>query len=491
MTSTEHGPVKKTLIELKGAEVAIKLQPLLKNFFWELKSKENWTIIGPNGSGKSLLAGLIAGRFKSDKCIYHVQPDKIIEISFAVVQETLDYEAWNDDSEFIEGGLDKGRSVEEFICEGGYKITDQLRQTFQLDNFLKTGLKFISNGEMRKAHILRALVREAQILILDGVYEGLDLKARTTIGELIENLPSDTSLINFVQDSEQISSASTHILCLDQCQKIISGPRERVLASREFAQLFKEPPPSLTSMPPSYTGPEAIQKGEEIIRMEDLSVIYGEKIVIDAINWSVNAGEHWCISGPNGAGKTTLLSLISADNAQAYGKKLWLFGRKRGSGESIWDIKKRIGVVTTELQLEYHQNILAEDVVVSGFFDSIGLYRQAEVSHEQIAREWMEKLGLADIAKTSFERLSYGERRSVLLARAMVKSPNILILDEPCQGLDRRNRTAILNTIEFLANNTEMTILYVSHKPEAQVGFIKHHLNFEAQETGPCKISIN
>ncbi|EDM27966.1 putative molybdenum transport ATP-binding protein modF [Lentisphaera araneosa HTCC2155] len=483
--------IKSCLIKLENAQLVLRQKRLLENFSWELKTHEHWTIIGPNGSGKSLLVGLLTQRYQGKEIEFFINPEKIQEVSFSAVQESLDYEAWNDDSEFIEGGFDKGRSVKEFICEDRYELDQDLITQFKLDNFLETGIKFISNGEMRKAHILRALVRNPQILILDGIFEGLDKKAKVQIGAIINALPGSTQIINCVQDSDQIPEKCTHLLCLDKCQIMSSGPRSRVESSREFERLFKEPPPIPTTLPDSYTSPEIIEKGTEIIRMKDLSVVYGEKTVINQLTWSVNAGEHWCISGPNGAGKTTLLSLISADNPQGYGKDFYLFGRKRGSGESIWDIKKRIGIVTTELQLEYHQNIFALDVVVSGFFDSIGLYREADASHLQIARDWMQTLGLKDLEDISFENLSYGERRSVLLARAMVKSPNILILDEPCQGLDKRNRTALMNTVSFLAKETDMTILYVSHKAEAQLDFIKYHLEFVAEDGQPCSFAIS
>ncbi len=483
--------IKSCLIKLENAELQLKQQKLLENFSWELKTHENWTFIGPNGAGKSLLAGLLSQRYKGLGVQFLLDPKKIQEVSFSTVQESLDYEAWNDDSEFIEGGFDKGRSVKEFICEGGYTIAEHLILQFNLQKFLNTGIKFISNGEMRKAHILRALVRDPQILILDGIYEGLDKQSKAQISQIIEELSQSIQIINCVQDSEQIPDSCTHLLCLDQCKVIQFGPRSRVQSSREFERLFKEPPPIPQQLPASYSCSEIIEKGSEIIRMRDLSVKYGDKVVIDQLTWSVKAGEHWCISGPNGAGKTTLLSLISADNPQGYGKDFYLFGRKRGSGESIWDIKKRIGIVTTELQLEYHQNIVALDVVVSGFFDSIGLYREADASHIQIARDWLKTLGLSQLESISFEKLSYGERRSVLLARAMVKSPNILILDEPCQGLDKRNRTALMNTVSFLAKETDMTILYVSHKAEAQLDFIKSHLEFIPEDNPACSFSIS
>ena len=160
------------------------------------------------------------------------------------------------------------------------------------------------------------------------------------------------------------------------------------------------------------------------------------------------------ILGPNGSGKTTLLNLITADNPQAYANRIYLFGRRRGSGESIWDIKQRIGIVSSEFQIRYRKPITAFEVVLSGFFDSVGLYRHASAGQKQMAEQWMAVLGIAHKSDKIFNQLSYGEQRMVLLARAMVKMPLMLILDEPCQGLDRTNRHRILEAIDIIGRRS-------------------------------------
>ena len=486
-TITDKSPlVKHSLIELKSAQIKINEHILIRDFFWEIKSQENWNVIGPNGSGKSLLAGLLSGRYQSPvgTLQFHnsLKAAQIAIISFASVQESLDREAWDDDSEFNEGGVDHGTSVRDFILQDGEleHIPDHLINSLKLEKFLNTGIKYISNGEMRKAHIVRALLNKPRFILFDAVYEGLDVNSKQALTELIEQIEvqSDIQVIHFIQNRDDISPNCTHLLYLNKLKKIQCGPLTVVSESREFVKMFKEPPPSPTFLPTTYAAPPEIPLGDEIIRLDKVFVSYSDRTIIDQLSWAVHAGEHWGISGPNGAGKTTLLSLISADNPQGYGKDFWLFGRKRGTGESIWDIKKRIGLVTAELQLEYHKTIRVEDVVVSGFFDSIGLYQNAEATHYRIAHEWLQVLGIEELVKLNFESLSYGERRAVLLARALVKAPNILILDEPCQGLDERNRLTLLNTINFLAKNTPMTILYVSHKPEAQLACLTHHLQF-------------
>ena len=179
-----------------------------------------------------------------------------------------------------------------------------------------------------------------------------------------------------------------------------------------------------------------------------------------------------------------MLSLITADNPQGYGKDFYLFGKKRGSGETIWDIKKRIGIITSSLQLSYKQPLNALQVVISGFFDSIGLYQKSTPEQVQTAREWLNILEIKDIHKRYFNELSYGEQRMVLLARAMVKHPLLLILDEPCQGLDSSNRQLILNLVDFIALNSNTRVLYVSHSHDEDLQCVNRKLEFYKSDDG-------
>jgi molybdate transport system ATP-binding protein len=206
--------------------------------------------------------------------------------------------------------------------------------------------------------------------------------------------------------------------------------------------------------------------------------------VLDNLNWTVRTGENWAIVGPNGSGKTTLLSLVAGDNLQAYANSIELFGRRRGSGETIWDIKQQLGLVSSEFQIRYRKPLRAFEVVVSGFFDSVGLYRQASCRQCRIAFAWMKQLGCADRAKRFFQNLSQGEQRLVLLARAMVKSPLMLILDEPCQGLDRFARSRLLDLLDRMGRESETCLLYVTHYPAEIPACTTHVLRFEMSTTG-------
>lgn len=189
-------------------------------------------------------------------------------------------------------------------------------------------------------------------------------------------------------------------------------------------------------------------------------------------------GENWAILGPNGAGKSTLMHLINGDHQQRYANNITIFGKKKDAGISVWDIKKRIGIVSTDLMLRYQKHIQAFDVVLSGFFDSIGLYKKATKRQRDRALEWIKKLGLEGIAKRNYHELSFGQKRLILIARSVVKSPKILILDEPCHGLDIYNRKHILEMVDQIGK-TNTNLLLITHNKDEIVSSINHILELD------------
>jgi molybdate transport system ATP-binding protein len=294
-----------------------------------------------------------------------------------------------------------------------------------------------------------------------------------------------TQIILVTQRPEEVIPGITHVLLIRNGRVALAGTKEEVLtparmrriAGKGFAEMLK----SLPEIRLPLTGMEEPSRpaGEPLVEMRNIHVAFGAYVVFDNLNWTVRRGEHWAVVGPNGSGKSTLLSLITGDNLQVYANEVLLFGKRRGEGESIWDIRRRIGVVSPELQLRYRKPVPVREVVLSGFFDSIGLYRRAEPAQEAVAERWLEILGMADHAERMFTRLSYGEKRLALIARAMVKSPELLILDEPCQGLDRPNRERILALLEGIGEQTATGLIYITHHEEEMIPCIDRILRLE------------
>jgi molybdate transport system ATP-binding protein len=227
------------------------------------------------------------------------------------------------------------------------------------------------------------------------------------------------------------------------------------------------------------------------VELRQVSVRYGETVALDRVSWTMRQGEHWGLLGPNGSGKSTLLELIHGDNLQAYANEVWLFGRRRGArageaGESLWEIRDRLGFVSARQQTGYRRSLPVLEAVASGFFDSIGLYRRPSQAQLASSERWIDRLGLAEIAARPLLQLSYGQRRLVLIARAMVKEPELLILDEPCAGLDPENRRIVLGLIDRIGGQTDTSLLYVSHRQDELPRCLTHRLRLRAGRVVEC-----
>jgi molybdate transport system ATP-binding protein len=269
-------------------------------------------------------------------------------------------------------------------------------------------------------------------------------------------------------------------------QVVFQGSRETFFRTRQLEHLYPQKKQDALSLPTSANRPKSYSAAgsEVLIDMKNVTVQYDDTIALNKINWTVKAGQNWVVLGPNGSGKTTLLNLVSGDNLQGYANDIHLFGKRRGSGETIWEIKERIGVISSEFQIRYWKNVSALEVVLSGFFDSVGLFQTASSEQKKAARKWLMDFGIEKLSDQTFNRLSYGEQRMVLIARAMVKIPQILILDEPYQGLDRANRRRILAAIEIIGRHRNTNIIYVTHYPDEIPTCSTHMLQFKSSRDG-------
>ena len=346
---------------------------------------------------------------------------------------------------------------------------DRIFRLLQIELLLDKQIILLSSGELRRFQIAKMLLTAPRVLILESPFIGLDAATRDTLAALLAQLAAENTvqIILSVCSPEDIPSFITHIYTLQEKRCGPKQTRNDFLHSEPFTAQREQIIAHLRTEPPQLPAPiNPPLQCNEVVHLHHVTIQYGERKILDDVNWIVRCGEKWSLSGTNGSGKSTLLSLICADNPQAYSQRIDLFGRRRGTGESIWEIKRHIGYVSPEMHRAYLKNLPAIDIAASGLFDSIGLYRTPTDQQRQQCMGWLEAFGIADLCNRPFIRLSSGEQRLVLLARAFVKDPDLLILDEPLHGLDLCNKIRARAVIETFCQRTGKTMIYVTHYPQ-------------------------
>lgn len=437
---------------------------------WEIKEGEQWAIVGPNGAGKTIIADLLQRKYalKEGNITFGCEGkwnELVRSIAFKDIYSLADcrnsyyQQRWHstetDEIPTIAEILKEESETEDFYT---------IMSFFCIEDLLPKRLIFLSSGELRKLLIVRSLLSHPRLLILDNPFIGLDPPSREVLVDLLKQTArmKNVQVILLLSNPEDIPEMVTHVLPVHNKTCYPVEMRDAFLKHTELlGRLFPENQLTV-SLPVTGKTPSL---HDVTFRMEHVSIKYGTRTILKELDWEVKNGEKWALFGPNGAGKSTLLSLIYADNPQSYANTLYLFDRKRGSGESIWDIKKRIGYVSPEMHLYYMENVPTLNIVGSGFFDSIGLYRKCSEEQQWIALEWMSVLGIENLRDRSFLTLSSGEQRLALLARAFVKDPDLIILDEPLHGLDISNKRKVAHIIEQFCSRPGKTLIYVTHYP--------------------------
>ncbi len=427
------------LAKISDVSVSLGAKPVVTSISFQILSGQKTAIVGPMGSGKTSLAKALAGRlFRTGDVWFEARnPDKRAYVM--LVEQQHQFKNRSNLSEFY-----LQQRFNSSDCDDAYTVEEELKgleigewvSLFELDGLLRRPLIQLSNGENKRLQIVKSLAYQPDWLILDNPYVGLDVSGREVLTKGLLSLQERGIHFILVSSPGDVPDFINQIIELPSIQEtpLKPIPQLRLLAPFEVA-----------------------------VKMQKVQINYGSKTILHDFTWEVQKGERWAIKGPNGAGKSTLISLITADNPQAYSQDITLFDRKRGSGESIWDIKQKIGYVSPELHLYFKEGGSCFSVVASGLFDTQGLFKRMTEEQIKQVNHWMKVMGISHLKERSFLQISGGEQRMVLITRALVKNPELLILDEPCQGLDRVQTEHLKLVLDYLAENSEMTLLYVSH----------------------------
>lgn len=445
---------------------------------------ENVAVVGRNGAGKSLLVDTLLGRYplREGSVEYDFSPspsnavyENVQCITFRDVYGSAEanycYQLrWNAHEQ--EGAPTVAEVLGTVDDECG-----KLLSLFGIEGLVDELVVALSSGELRKLQIVKALLRRPRLLVLDNPYIGLDASSRRLLDEALGRLAASGALqmILVLADPARVPSFIESVVMVEERRVVGKFSREEFLLSMGGSGAH----PAVDNLDGSVLSIASFEddySGEELLSMNNVTVRYGQRSILRDFSWCVKRGEVWALSGKNGSGKSTLLSLVCADNLQSYACDITLFGRRRGTGESIWDIKKRIGYVSPEMHRAYLRNLPVIEIVASGLHDTIGLYRRS--SREQMERclRWMELFGIAHLCDRSFLKISSGEQRLVLLARAFVKCPQLLILDEPMHGLDPENRARAKAVIEAFSRLDGKSVVVVSHFEEDFPSMLTHRL---------------
>jgi molybdate transport system ATP-binding protein len=455
-------------------------------------NEEQIAVVGPNGSGKSLFIGMLTGQYplKDGTIKYDFYPstsdrvsDNVKYIAFRDSYGPADshyyyQQRWNSQDADTAPEVNEmlGRINDETLKENLFKL-------FDIEPMLHKKIISLSSGELRKFQLTKALLSSPRVLIMDNPFIGLDAPTRELLLDLLKKIAAShkVQFIIVLSMMDNIPEFITHVITVHDKKVEHKVTREEYLQNFLTSDKTDDYSPlqqRVIDLPYSNINYDS----DEVVRLNKVSIRYGERTILKELDWTVRRGEKWALSGANGSGKSTLLSLVCADNPQSYACDITLFGRKRGTGESIWEIKKHIGYVSPEMHRAYLKNLPTIEIVASGLHDSIGLYKRPHKEQYAICEWWMDIFNIEQYKDTPFLQLSSGEQRLALLARAFVKDPELLILDEPLHGLDTYNRRRVKKIIEAFCQRKDKTMIMVTHYENELPSTIDHQIYLKKEK---------
>lgn len=523
------------LIRIENCNVEKNGRTVLDGVNFTMNDGEAWLVTGPNGGGKADFIDALAGRSRftggSASSCENIFENKTTVVSLEEAARLIQEERDRDETDYMDKE-DIGRTGRQYICEvlGGSSrkgaplppAAARLETMPQVklcgvEKILDRGLRYMSTGEIRRTLLCRALLSDSSLIILSDPFAGLDAESRKILLEFFDTISSRQinssagagnsfpRIILCMERFHEIPSSINRVIefssrkisyCGDRAsyEKIIEERKtEKEKSRKELKDSFIAELNRIRRESSIAADPETKPEGDSLIKFTDVNVGWDGHNVLENLNWEIKKGDHFLIRGPNGSGKTTILELITGDNMQVFREDIRIFGKRRGSGETIWDIKKNLGIVSYRLHVEYRMvgGTTLENVIISGFKDSIGLYVTPTDFEKATARAWLKLAGFEGRENIMFSELSYGEQRAILIIRAAVKSPLVLILDEPCHGLDEDYRQKLLDLIQTIAMTGTTTLLHVTHDPSEVLDCEKNILELHPGEKPMYRIIKN
>jgi molybdate transport system ATP-binding protein len=475
------------LLSISDAVLKLGNQSVFNTLNFRVNKGEHWALVGESGSGKSALLQVIAGKFHLSAgsiryCFHeeflanHPEPDAHLTFHrlIAMVESRHHFRNLSNTGDFYyqqrynSSDSEDALTVEQYLDtikvyadnDFGWTMAKVI-QKLHLEPLKDKQLIKLSNGETKRLLIAAALLKNPVLLMLDNPLAGLDVETRAEFGSIITTITDSGISIIIATSPFEIPSAIINVAVLKsgridrQIQasefdpRILANSSDDGIDKNELADLL-----NLKAEKPAFSW---------IVKMDKVNIRYGEKQVLKDVDWHIKQGERWALLGHNGAGKSTLLSLINADNPQAYANDIILFDRKRGTGESIWDIKSKTGFISPELYQYFPTDNSCLQVIESGFYDTMGLFRPSDLKKSAIALRWMKALEIDQYARQLLKNIPASAQRLCLLARALIKNPTLLIFDEPCQGMDQHQVIHFKSIVDTICELSNVTVIYVTH----------------------------
>lgn len=446
-------------VSLEHINVHLAGRHVLNNISWSLNAGDHWAFVGANGSGKSTLLRVIAGTqwidhdggrrtYSPDGATQHVVARAMTWIRSVSPEQHEGYARLDlplAGRSIVESGFDHSVYVQRALDARETARVDALIAQLGLGRFAHRPLNELSSGQFRRLLIARALVDEPRVLVLDEFTNGLDRAARADVLEFLDRIAPSVTLIVASHRAADFPAAITRTATV----------RDGRIATTETSR-----PPLRTTSGTAIPPVADARSREVLLRFRDADVYRGETLVLRGLNWALRRGDHTTIRGANGAGKSTFAGLIAGTLPAATGAHIERFGTT--GPFDVWRLKERVALVSDDLQIRYDQSDTVEDVVASGFPSSIGLFVTPTPEQRAAANALLSRAGLDALRGRAFTRLSFGERRKVLIARSLVRRPDIFILDEVWNGLDAHFRRTFRDVLAELTQ-AGTTLVAIAH----------------------------